>query len=394
MLPDRNLRPTGPDMLVVAISGRALAASARRAGYRVAVIDLFDDVDTRALAVKSVRAAGSLRSGFRSGALVTAAGRLAPAPLPIVYGSGFDRRTRLLARMAKGRVLLGNPPAIVRRLKHPASFFPMLDRLDIPYPATTLERPAQPRGWLAKRIGGAGGAHIRPARSAPDDGSMYFQRNLRGRPVSALFLADGASAVVLGLSEQWSDPGPGERTFRFGGVVFPAVVSARVHAMIVASIERLVRECRLVGANSADLLIDDRGFSLLEVNPRPGATVDAFDHAYSDSLFGLHVDACAGKLPSAWHRPVRASAGAIVYADRRLVAPTVDFWSDWAADIPEPRSVIRAGDPICTVRADAGEPTAARELAIDRARRILTGLRPRGTRQVNIPAPAEFERLT
>ena len=48
------------DVLVAALSGRALAAAAARAGLRPIVLDLFCDVDTRALAPRSQRLPGSL----------------------------------------------------------------------------------------------------------------------------------------------------------------------------------------------------------------------------------------------------------------------------------------------------------------------------------------------
>jgi len=54
----------------------------------------------------------------------------------------------------------------------------------------------------------------------------------------------------------------------------------------------------------------------LEVNPRPGATLDIFDAP--PGLFGLHVAACAGRLERGWRAPPGAAASAIAYADRRL----------------------------------------------------------------------------
>ena len=69
---------------------------------------------------------------------------LAPSPiLGLVYGAGFEDRPELLTLIAKDWPLLGNDAATVARLKAPESFFAELDRLGIPHPATSSERPAK-----------------------------------------------------------------------------------------------------------------------------------------------------------------------------------------------------------------------------------------------------------
>ncbi len=57
-----------PPFLVVAVTGRALAASAARGGHRVAVLDCFADRDTRELAAgcRSVVSPRALRLDSRA----------------------------------------------------------------------------------------------------------------------------------------------------------------------------------------------------------------------------------------------------------------------------------------------------------------------------------------
>lgn len=363
------------DALVVALSGRALAASAARAGYRVAVLDFFEDMDTRRLAAATARAPGTLRSGFRASALLEASARLAPEGVPLVYGSGFDRRSRLLGRLAKARPLLGNAPGTIHAVKSPAKFFGLLDRLGIPSPPTSLSRPADPRGWLAKRVGGAGGAHIRPADAPAPRGDVYYQRKVEGLPVSALFLADGRAAKVVGYSEQWTLPDGRGGDYRYGGAAFPVRLPDVLRGSIEAAIGRLVAETGLVGANSADMLIHGDGFFLLEVNPRPGASLDAFDLAHDESLFDLHMDACRGSLPKVAPSVRRGAASMIVYADGNRQTPPATFWPGWAADIPQPGQRFRAGEPVCTATATAVDAAAARRLVAARVDELLAELR-------------------
>ena len=271
-----------PPVLIVALSARSLALAASRAGYRAGVVDLFGDVDTRRLAARSIVVPGDLGLGFEAEALIAAAEALAPASgspkWGLVYGSGLESRPELLEIIARGRRLWGNRPEVLRAIKDPAYFFGMLDRLGLPHPDIRSEPPAETAGWLVKGVGGAGGGHIRALSQAKAaTAGQYYQRRVAGRPVSCLFLADGRQGQLLGWSEQWPSPDPAH-PFRFGGAVQPASLPAKVSAPIAAALTPLVKETGLVGLNSIDLMVDDDGeFHLLEVNPRPGASLDIFD---------------------------------------------------------------------------------------------------------------------
>ncbi len=385
-------------VLIAALSGRALAAAARRAGYRPLVADLFGDLDTRRLAGRAVRMPGDLAGGLREEALLTALDRLAAPEGPrlkgLVYGAGFEDRPGLLARIA-GRVpLLGNGPEQLSRLKRPETAFALLDRLGVPHPAVGFRPPAAPRGWLTKQAGASGGAHVRPARrgEAPA-ASRYFQRRVKGRPVSALFLADGERAITLGFSEQWPSPGGPRAPFRYGGAVQPAGLDAGLAAALGEIVRRVASEAALIGLNSADFLVRAADFDLLEINPRPGATLDIFDHGRAAALFDLHCRACAGQLPAAWTPPDRARAAAVVYARRRLTVAPGFRWPRWTADRPAPGTEIVRGAPVCTVFAQRARATDAREGVGHRSAAILAALDgsggARAGRGARPPAAAE-----
>jgi len=350
-----------PDIyLVVALSGRALAAAVRRSGRRAVVLDLFGDTDMRASAVASMTVAGDFGSGFDAPELLAAAERLAPAAAPprfgFAYSSGLESHPDLLAQLADGRRLCGNAPEIVARTKDPRQFFSALDRLGIPFPAISYQPPANPAGWLMKRVGGSGGSHVEPA---PADAvavcGSYFQRRVGGRSLGVSFLADGRRAFPLGVSEQWAAPQPGVHSYRFGGIMQPAGVGRGVARDLPAVLDVLVREFGLVGLNSLDLMVDGDEFHVLEVNPRPGANLDVFDGADPAGLFGLHVAACDRRLPDHWVPPPTATAMSVLYADRSVVVPRNIVWPDWVADRPAPGARIESGAPVCTVL--AAEPT-------------------------------------
>jgi hypothetical protein len=123
----------------------------------------------------------------------------------------------------------------------------------------------------------------------------------------------------------------------------------------------LVEETGLVGLNSIDLMVDDDGeFHLLEVNPRPGASLDIFDGEGSQALFGRHVAACEGRFSPGWHKPFQASAMSVVYAESLIQVPGDISYPAWLADRPAPGARIEPGEPVCTVMAQAADAPSAR----------------------------------
>lgn len=361
-------------VLIAAASGRALAASARRGGYAPLVADFFGDQDTVAAADTHVRLSDGLTRGMRSDGVLDALDHLAAArePAGIVCGSGFEDRPELLTEIARRWRLFGNGPDVVARAKDPLAFSQLCRDCGIPHPDTSLEPPADPTGWLRKRRGGAGGRHVRAAARCDDGGGgeFYFQRRVEGIPVSALVLADGRRALILGFSGQWSSPAPGQR-FRYGGAVQPAALAPAAEDAMRAVVQRIVPALSLLGLNSADFLVGPHGIGLLEINPRPGATLDIFEPD-DDSVFAMHVAACEGILPTRAPRFARARASAIVYAKRDVAAfPALD-WPAWTADRPRVGSSVAKGDPLCTVFACAAGTASAQALAQRRAAMILT----------------------
>src|SRR5271165_5295024 len=191
---------TGPAVLVAAASGRALAAAARRSGYRPLVADLFDDDDTRSLCAAN-RLAGDPRAGFAAETLIAALSQLAEtaAPFGLVYGAGFEDRIDLLEAIAARWPVYGNAPQAVRRAKDPAALAELCWFLDIPHPEISLSAPRNTENWLVKSVGGAGGGHVAPAADWRACGeTSYFQRIAPGMPISVLCLCNGADARPLG----------------------------------------------------------------------------------------------------------------------------------------------------------------------------------------------------
>jgi uncharacterized protein len=356
-------------ILVAALSGRALAAAAHRAGERVAVLDLFADDDTERFAARCVKLPPA-GAGFERAALLAAVETEAGAARGLVYGAGFEHDPALLAEMAQRMPLLGNTPETVAAVKDPRRLAELLARLGLPHPETRTTPPQRQDGaWLRKAAGGAGGWHIAVAEGAAP--GCYFQRRVPGRPLSALFAANGARARVLGFSEQWV-AAAADAPFRYGGCAGPVTPSPALVAAVTAACDALTAATGLVGLNSLDLMVEDEDFHVIEINPRPGATLDLFDGDLP--LWHIHLDAVAGRLPAPGMPSAAIRAAAILYAPETLAIPHDMAWPRWVSDRGPPGSCVPRGGPVCTVHAAGRSVAAARIMLARRSKELLARL--------------------
>jgi predicted ATP-grasp superfamily ATP-dependent carboligase len=367
----------GKTVLIAAFSGRALASAVSRAGYTPLVADMFADADTRGLAAAWRQVEGSFTQGFNADAFMDALAELAKGRVPtgLVYGAGFEASPDVLAAVAEHWPILGNPPEAVARVKHPEAFARACAKLGVPHPEISCNPLLMPAGWLQKQYGGAGGAHIRlctgeamMTAGLPD--KFYFQREVKGRPVSALFLAAKDGVHIIGFSGQWRAPSPQE-AFRFGGAVRPARISSQIETQLTEAVLATAREFGLIGLGSADFLVDDGGgWWLLEINPRPSATLDIFD-SDTHPLFALHMAAVRGAPLPATPRPKGAFAMQILYVLRaKCFLPQMQY-PDWIVDRPLPGTYLEANAPLCTVLAYGEDACKVKTLCTERAKKWL-----------------------
>jgi len=414
-------------ILVAAVSGRALAQAARRAGYRVRVADFFADDDTMAAAEKVVRLPGSLRDGVDANRLVDALGELAGrdfaltevvgggdaavrhpgsrndieairdpfrdvADYPerfrngsriaalcsvpsdfrddarrglqseggleaLILGSGFERTPGLVDELARHFSLAGNRGDAVRRVKDPEILASDCSKIGIKHPEFSWAAPADPENWISKRVGGAGGAHVQCVKAKTASADGYFQRRIDGQSISALFIAEGKRAHIVGFSRQWTSPTTAA-PYRYGGAVRLRRFDRGDAAMIGGWLSGLTERAGLVGLCSADFIRNHDGYHLIEINPRPGSTLDIFD-AVEAPLLQAHVSACRGE-PFDLPRFGESMASSIAYTSNSIAHFPELAWPHWTADRQAAGSRLERGDPVCTVFARGPSASEAR----------------------------------
>lgn len=365
-----NMQPDAKKILIVSSSGRPLAASATRAGCQAYVIDLFEDFDTSALSVASKNACANNAFHFDESKLQQAVQTFDDVEFDaVVYGAGFEADTHLLETLNTKNKLFGNSAELVRNLKDPATFFGLLDSLEIPFPAVRLNVPSDPDGWLAKTIGATGGAHVQSAQGVSASEQIYFQRFEAGRNLSVLFLADGKKSQVIGFSEQHAQK-IGDAPYFYVGSINHAPLAAGMQKHIADKLDLIVRTTGLVGLNGIDFIQRDNEYFVLEINPRPTATMELYDADFAQGLLHAHLQACEGELTAADSHEKVIRGHRIVFAQQKTKVPLSFKFPGWCADIPQPGSFVAQDAPLCSVLANGTDRDQVMQLLQQRSTQI------------------------
>jgi predicted ATP-grasp superfamily ATP-dependent carboligase len=358
-------------ILIAGLTTRAIAESAVRAGADVVTVDYFGDLDQRRLCeTHPLREHGGGYSA--AGILEVARGLRYDA---LVYCGGLENHPDVVAELARDRVLLGNEPATLRRVRDPGTLFPYLARWGFAVPETRLASdPLPPAGaWLLKPARGGGGQGVRLWDGRAPTESQILQELVDGISASASFVADGQRSVVLGWTEQLHTA----RGFRYAGNLMPLEAGAAAREEVGAIAAALTREYGLRGLNGFDFMLHRGRPVLVEVNPRYCASMELVERASHASVFGLHLAACRGQLPASVPAPAGIWGKAIVYASRTVTAPDTSEWlARGVRDVPHPGEVIRGGHPICTVLASAPTRSECERDLQREAARVRTACTP------------------
>lgn len=377
-----SLSTRQPALVVAGISVRALAESARQGGWEVIALDLFGDLDTRRASRRWLPigepAALAIDPQRLRAALAAAAAE--PGVAGWVAGSGFEAAPSLLSCGGPHLPLLGMDAEAVAAVRDARRFFAALDRHALPHPQTIFEPPQPAHGWLAKRAGGSGGWHIRDAAApgaASADADTYWQRVQAGTPMSALFLADGERACVVALNRLLVQP-LGGHPHVYAGAIGP-IADPAMHAAVERALHALVPAFALRGLASLDFIAAHGRPWLLEVNPRPSASMLLHAQAWPEGLVHAHLQAVHGRVPAIapHHRP-GARGQRIVFAVHacRLDAAQAARLADCTDchDLPAGAAQFARGEPVCSVSAEAADADAVDLLLRQRCAQVASGL--------------------
>jgi predicted ATP-grasp superfamily ATP-dependent carboligase len=340
-------------ILLVGISTRFMAQSAAAAGYEVISLDFFGDRD-QPPAAEVIALGRDLQRPLTVSDLASAALPISERVDGVMVVSGLENDPSFFPILGSVENAWNNPPAAVRLVRDVGFLKKVVQGSRVRFPETLLPgEPAPQSGiWVMKdlRKSGGSGVQIWDGCTPPGQGCV-LQRYIPGALYSMAFAANGGEAVILGGTHQYAGVNAlGAPPFAWCGNTAP-MMDEELQKLLVPFVHRLVKQTGLRGINGIDFMVSEGAAWLLEVNPRPGASVELLERLYGFNAFQVHTEACQGRLPDTPIRDTREAVGKGIFYARRAVQ-VVDH-PDWLgggfADIPHPGEVIPAGAPICTL---------------------------------------------
>jgi uncharacterized protein len=375
-------------VVIAGVSTRAAAESAARAGYAVTSLDAFGDLDHH----PAVRVVSLPRDhGMKFTASAAARAARAIECEAAAYLSSFENHPRAVQSLAAGRMLWGNPPDVLRRVRDPQLLAFTLRTRGICAPRIAPTAVDADITWLVKPLRSGGGRRVRVWSTArPVPRGCVLQEFIEGTPASVVFVAARRRCVPLGVSMQLVGRAAlGADGFRYCGNI---LVGAYDRQLGDETFERVLHAAHvaaeafdLVGVNGIDVMVRDEVPHVIEVNPRWSASMELVERAYGLSIFGVHAEACtSGSLPDFDLRAARtAQAGAygkaIVFARHRIVTGDTASWCNDSTvrDVPQCGETIERGEPICTVFAKGADVARCESALITRANAVYDGVEMR-----------------
>jgi len=288
-------------LMIAGGSARWAAQSVRRSGWRVVAADHFVDQDLVAAcdaAIRWDRSCHALLSLVKSS-----------CPDAWCYLGGVENAPHLIESVTRHVPLRGSPARSVRSVRNISGWPVLVERAGW----RTLQHRRELRlsdwekgQWLLKPIRSCGGLAVRFATktrrvAAP---GWFFQEYWPGDPYAAAFLALEDGARLLGVTRQWTagEPmGPAGMggmgncppscRFAYAGSIGPVAIEPTWARRLTRLGAVLSRETGLRGLFGVDFVARGDELRVVEINPRPTASMEVLECLGGGSWMALHLSA-------------------------------------------------------------------------------------------------------
>jgi len=357
-------------VIIIANSGRMLAASACCADWTPLVIDRFGDQETKQITQYSW-VVNDLSQECLEPIVKNIKDHFDVEGL--VYGSGFETHLETLTWLSQQFIVWGNTLGTFRKVQDKLFFFTVLKRLKIPFLETQYTPPRVINDqWLVKPMAGEGGEGIDFYEDHdPIKDVAYWQHYQKGPVGSALFVSDGSNVQIIGFNCQWVEGDQTEKPFIFSGIRHYPELSSGHSQQLLGWLHQLASTFSLLGLNSIDFILAQDQLWVLEINPRPSVSLMLYDGYSHSKLFDYHIQGCLGRLSNI---PVQSTdffrGYQVLYSYYELFIPEQIVWPDWVLDKPQSGTIIPINGPICSIIAAEKDTGRLVELLKHRARLV------------------------
>lgn len=369
-------------ILVIGVDVVSIAASARRAGYKVFSVDFYGDIDLRHICEESLsiirqclgKSCGLFERDYKVNLLLKLIKKLLKKHSVdgVVFGSGLEDNPLVLEEINDMIPVIGNTPELHVKVRDKKKFFQTLRQLGISHPQTTVidnfdeaKQRVKDLGYpvVLKPITSFGGSEVQRIESerelkeafkivSSSNKGYMVQEYISGIPASVSLISTSEDVVALSVNEQllgvrrlgmWSP-------FGYCGNIVPLSSSMQVFKSCKTVAERIISHFGLVGTNGVDFVVSKEGIPyVMEVNPRFQGTLECVERVYGVNVVKAHVEACVDRRLL---RKAFVSRGfctrLILYSPQRAVVPDLRAFYG-VRDVPLIGAIVEEGEPLCSI---------------------------------------------
>jgi predicted ATP-grasp superfamily ATP-dependent carboligase len=372
---------------IVGINSRAIASSARKLGFSVFLVDYFLDADIvadehHALQTDPLRP--DLGGEYSKEALVDLAiEKLGGRIENIIPTSEVGCSPKLIKRLEKDFRILGNGSAQVRGAKDWRMLKKILEEVEVEYPKTTVasslkgvRKAAEKRGFPVVVKGNGVRAALLDEASLtgfaceiPENGFLV-QEYVEGIAVSCSVVCGGESASAVSVNRQLIGLQEfGAQGFSYCGNIVP--LGSGWDERIAEKATELTAALSLCGSVGVDFLLAENKLVFMEVNTRLQDTFECVERYRGINLVDEHLKALEGEIRE-YVRELGCFGKGIIYAKEDTVVGDLSAGGG-VGDVPLPGSLIKEGEPVCSIYSMGAGPDAVLSSLKEDAARIFFG---------------------
>jgi methenyltetrahydromethanopterin cyclohydrolase len=154
---------------------------------------------------------------------------------------------------------------------------------------------------------------------------------------------------IIGFNTQWTTRLSDSEEFIFAGIINHCDLSESHQCQIIDWLTQLVPVFKLNGLNSLDFIHADGQSTVLEINPRPPASMQLYDA----DLLRRHIMTVSSQQDWQSYLQPPAQSGytgyQIIYAQQNIQIPDGYIWENGAMDIPVAGAMCKTGQAICSI---------------------------------------------
>ena len=241
-----------------------------------------------------------------------------------IFVGGLEHHPDVLSQLAEHGPVLSPTPESIGSVTDPFELQRAILRHGFQMPDTETTLPSG-AGWIEKPRAASGGHQIRLAGQGRKASDRFYQREVAGESISAVYWSNGETTLLVGLTQQLVGiEGLTDRPFAYCGSIGPIRVEKSVESELARFGVCLAREFGLRGVWGADFVLGSDQLHVIEINPRMTASCEILEKSGTvDSLVGAHLAAFSSQAKSiGWatrtprlHDPKRLIGKAVVYSD-------------------------------------------------------------------------------